>query len=404
MNNTPLKYDVVIVGGGMVGSSLACALANSALSVALVEAYQAPSSWPEGSYDPRVSAITRGSQTFLESLGVWQHILNERASAYEEMRVWDGAGDGSIHFDCAHIGEANLGHIIENRVINKTLMNRAKELDNLTLYCPAKPVQFSAAKNQPADLASLQLDNGMTLQTALLVGADGGQSWLRQQAGILVDVQDYQQNAVVATIHTELSHQNTAWQRFLSAGPLAFLPLSNNSQNEHISSIVWSTSTQQAEYLCALTEKDFLRELENALGKPLGKMLRSDTRAHFPIKAQHAQQYVKPRLALIGDAAHTIHPLAGQGVNLGFADARSLAQVISNAEHKKQDIGSLRTLRRYERSRRGDNALMLETMTLFKTLFSNNSPGLTQLRNAGLRLSNQSQLFKNLIMGKALGH
>jgi 2-octaprenylphenol hydroxylase len=204
---------------------------------------------------------------------------------------------------------------------------------------------------------------------------------------------------VVANVTTEHPHQHTAWQRFLPTGPLAFLPLTNNN----ISSIVWSTTDEEAQRLCELDDTSFNAELEAAFEATLGKALSSGPRASFPIKGQHATHYVKPHLALIGDAAHTIHPLAGQGVNLGFADARRLAETVLSAHEAHRPIGSLKTLRRYERSRRGDNLLMLESMGIFKQLFSNSTPGLSELRNAGLNVANRSSVIKHFFMEKALG-
>jgi len=401
----PKKYDIIIVGGGMVGSALACALGRNAetnntegdntLRLALIEGRKPLTQWPEDSFDLRVSAISRASRTFFETLGVWNGIHEMRATAYTEMHVWDASGNGSIHFDSAEIGEANLGHIIENRIINKALIDRAHAFDNIDIYCPNSPTTLQLDN----DSAKLQLDDGTLLDAELLVGADGGQSWVRQQTDIAVTVSDYQQTAVVANITTEHSHQHTAWQRFLPDGPLAFLPVSNNN----ISSIVWSTGTEEAERLCELDETAFKQELEIAFEAKLGKILHTGPRARFPIKGQHAKHYVKPHLALIGDAAHTIHPLAGQGVNLGFADAQRLAEVVLVAHRSQKRTGSFKTLRRFERARRGDNLLMLEAMGAFKHLFGNNTPGLRELRNIGLDFANRITPVKHFFMAKALG-
>jgi len=400
-----MKYDIIIVGGGMVGTSLACALGDSSLSIALIESHTPHYNWPEESYDLRVSAITRASQSLLDNLGVWESIRTVRTTAYQNMQVWDASGSGNIHFDSADIGEANLGHIVENRIINKALLERAKSSSNINIFCPAKPEQLTLT-NDPlqSNPAKLQLDDGTQLEAKLIIGADGGQSWVRQQASISVDTRDYEQTAVVANVTTELSHQHTAWQRFLPTGPLAFLPLSDTrNSSEYVSSIVWSATPEKAEHLCTIDQAEFLHELKTAFDAKLGKILSTGPRASFPIKGQHATHYVKPQLALIGDAAHTIHPLAGQGVNLGFADVQSLSEIILNAHNTKKNIGSLKTLRRYERSRRGDNLLMLETMGIFKKLFSNNTPGLRELRNAGLNLSNRSTMLKQFFMARALG-
>ena len=394
----------------MVGSALACSLGRGLgagleskanqppLKVAIIENHEPDYQWPKDSFACRVSAITRASQQLLESIGVWQAIADDRITPYGEMVVWDAGGTGSIHFDCAEVGEPNLGHIIENRIINKCLAQRAAEFDNIDIYCPASPRKLALN----ADKAQLELDGGEKLEAELIVGADGGNSWIRQQAGIEISMDDYEQTAVVANVKTALPHQHTAWQRFLPTGPLAFLPLSGSQDSDNHSSIVWSTTPSEAQRLCELTSAEFNSELETAFDHKLGAIVDSGLRASFPIKGRHAQQYVKPHLALIGDAAHTIHPLAGQGVNLGFADAKVLAQTILNAQHSSKPIGSFKTLRRFERSRRGDNLLMLEAMGVFKRLFSNNTPGLRELRSLGLNFADKTSPVKNLFMSYAM--
>ncbi|WP_455198086.1 UbiH/UbiF/VisC/COQ6 family ubiquinone biosynthesis hydroxylase [Kaarinaea lacus] len=392
------QYGVIIVGGGMVGSALACALAPSnqrkKISIALVEGRTPDFNWPNDEFDIRVSAITRASQQLFQQLGVWEDMVAERVSPYSEMHVWDATGDGSIHFDCAEIGEPNLGHIIENRVISKALVEQSARFDNIDLFCPASPKRLLLH----GDYAELELDDGSLLKTELLVGADGGNSWVRQQAGIEVDVRTYNQRAVVTTVKTEHHHQETAWQRFLPTGPLAFLPLTDG-----YSSIVWSTTPEQANELLELDEAAFKTKLADAFEHKLGDIIEVGPRAAFPLKGQHAKHYVKPHLALVGDAAHTIHPLAGQGVNLGFSDVVELAEVVQAAHRDGKAIGSYKILRRYERARRGDNLLMLESMGAFKNLFSNDSSALSQLRNLGLNITDKITPVKHLFMRQAMG-
>jgi len=299
------QYDIVIVGGGMVGSALACALAPSQerkkIKIALIEGRKADTNWSADSFDMRVSAITRASQQLLEKLGVWESMCELRVSPYAEMIVWDATGSGSIHFDCADIGEPNLGHIIENRVISHALMKQAEQFENIDLFCPASPKRLLLH----TDRAQLELEDGMVLESDLLVGADGGNSWIRQQAGIQVHTRTYNQQALVTTVKTEHYHQETAWQRFLPTGPLAFLPLTDG-----YSSIVWSTTPEQANELLELDEATFKTTLAEAFEHKLGDITEVGPRASFPLKGQHAKHYVKPHLALVGDAAHTIHPLA----------------------------------------------------------------------------------------------
>lgn len=388
-------FDIVIVGGGMVGTALACALQNSHYTVALIEGHEPLPlpSWPENEYDLRVSAITRASQHIFRALGVWDEMVKMRVSPFREMFVWDATGKGKIHFDSADLGEASLGHIVENRVTQWALFQQARSQQNLTLFCPDKPTSL-LKQTLPNQGYVVQLDSGEDLSCQLLVAADGARSWVRRQVGITLKTHDYQQTAVVATVRTEKPHRETAWQRFLPTGPLAFLPLT-----EGYSSIVWSTTAQQAEQLLEMKPEEFRSQLQQAFDNKLGDIIESSDRAAFPLKSRHADHYVLPHLALIGDAAHTIHPLAGQGVNLGLADAAALAQVITEAN----SCCSFRALRRYERWRKGENLTMQTAMTGFKTLFSNDDPILSQTRNFGLSLADRMTPVKNVFIRHAMG-
>jgi len=389
-------FDVIIVGGGMVGALLANALADSGLSIAMIDKNQPTTTWDASRFDCRVSAVTRASQRIFESVGVWGAIEKMRASPFREMHVWDATGNGVIHFDSADIGEPCLGHIIENSVIQSALMARLRQFNNITLFFGNKPLQLS----NDDQFAQLQLENHGTLSGKLIVGADGANSWVRQAVGITVNTRDYRQTAVVTTVKTEKFHQETAWQRFTPTGPLAFLPLTDG-----YSSIVWSTTPEQAESLLAMTDQDFNVALGDAFEHKLGAIIESGELASFPLKSQHADNYVKHRIALVGDAAHTIHPLAGQGANLGFADAATLAEVLQDYANdaSARDVGNYSALRRYERWRKGDNLAMLTTMSAFKTLFGNQQPLLSSLRNMGLNLLNNATPAKNLIIRHAMG-
>jgi len=386
--------DIVIVGGGMVGLLLANSLISNNFSIAVVEASAEPEPWDPTQQQQRVSAITLASQQILTNLDVWQNIQAMRVSPFCEMHVWDASGDGEIHFDAADVGQQCLGHIVENNVIQTALQDHAVQHKSLQWFRPAKPSQLKIH----ADDVRLTLDSGDELIAKLIVGADGAHSWIREQAGITVNTTHYNQTAVVATVKTERSHQATAWQRFLPTGPLAFLPLSNGD-----SSIVWSTTPQQAANLVECDDATFKQQLAQALDHQLGDIVETSKRITFPLYAQHADHYVKQRLALVGDAAHTIHPLAGQGVNLGFADAATLSEVIGDALLANKDIGRYDILRRYERWRKTDNLVMLNAMTGFKTLFGTNNPLVTSLRNAGLNITNQFSPVKNMIISHAMG-
>jgi 2-octaprenylphenol hydroxylase len=389
-------YDIIIVGGGMVGATLACGLAEEAeqLSIAVIDANEPNLDWDKDSYDMRVSAITRASQTIFKYIAVWEKIVDQRVSPYRDMFVWDAGGKGEIHFDSADMGETDLGHIIENRVIVKALHQRMEELSQIDLLCPAQieSIEFNEKKTE------LRLKDKTLLSANLVVGADGTRSWIRQQADIAVKGWDFDQAALVTTVKTEKYHQDTAWQRFLSTGPLAFLPLT-----EGYSSIVWSTSPDEAKRLTEISEVEFAEELEHAFASKLGKIESVAGRAVFPLRLFETLNYVKPRLALVGDAAHTIHPLAGQGVNLGLADVASLMDVIVDALNNKKDIGDLKVLRRYERWRRADNRSMLVAMDGLKRLFGSELSVVKDLRNFGLSITNRITPLKNLLMKEAMG-
>ena len=310
------------------------------------------------------------------------------------MHVWDAVGDGEIHFDSADIGEADLGHIIENRVIIKGLHTALAEQETVTPFWPATATQLQCDPRQ----ASLTLDDGKTLTAKVLVGADGANSWVRREAGISVTGWDYDQTALVTWVRPQQDHRETAWQRFLPTGPLAFLPL-----NDGYCSIVWSTSPEHARLLQDMDADRFATELQAAFENTLGPIEQVGPRATFPLRSFETRHYVLPRLALVGDAAHTIHPLAGQGVNLGLADVRSLTEVLAEARTRHRDIGSHSVLRRYERWRRADNRGMLLAMDGFKRLFSTDQPVLAWLRDAGLNFTDRCTPLKNFIMRQALG-
>jgi len=388
------QADIVIVGGGMVGATLACALGDSPLKVILLEAGSGQYALPDKGFELRVSAITRASQRIFETLGVWPGIVARRISPYRDMHVWDATGEGVIHFDSAEIGEATLGHIIENNVISAALYERLSAFENIEVITNTETASITIE----AENASLELKNGNRVNTKLLVGADGSRSVIRQQFDISVRGWDYDHTAVVTYVKTEKPHQETAWQRFLATGPLAFLPLTDN-----YSSIVWSTQPQQAKQLTEMNDTDFCHALAEAFAYTLGEIESTGPRASFPLRFFVANEYVKPRLALVGDAAHTIHPLAGQGVNLGLADVASLAEVLMEAVLQGKDIGSMPVLRRYERWRKADSMSLFVAMDSLKRLFGTEHPAVRWLRNFGLSLTNKVLPLKNHLVRSAMG-
>lgn len=395
MSTNPKQYDLIISGGGMVGATLAAALGNHAIRVAVIDPHIPTLEWPQTEYDIRVSAITRATEKMFAEAGAWSQMRGMRVAPYQHMQVWDQFGDGSIHFDSTDLGEPNLGHIIENSVIHKALLDRLDDLKSVELITPAHITELQ----QHDDHIDITLDNESRLSAKLLVAADGANSWIREEVGIKTTGWLYDQSAVVATIKTEKSHQQTAWQQFMPTGPLAFLPLDQC----HLSSIVWSTSHEEAARLGELNKDDFLTELHEAFGNRLGKMVSVDSRGVFPLQLKHANRYCAERVVLVGNAAHAIHPLAGQGLNLGINDVAELSKLIIDADHAQQDWGDYRLLRRYERVRKGENVAVTAAMDGFKRLFSNDHPLLKTVRNVGLNLANHAGPLKNQIIRQAMG-
>ena len=384
-------FDLIIIGAGMVGATLACLIAQQGLKVAVVEAYLPDSFNEEDPSELRVSAISRASQQAFIEIDAWNYMLEKRVSPYDAMHVWDGTGDGKIHFDAAELGEPNLGHIIENKVIQLALLEVIQESENIELIHPNSLTSYIVDDQQ----VHVTLEDGAKLSAELLVGADGANSLVRSLAGIALKQDDYAQKGLVATVQTEKSHLNTAWQRFIPGGPLALLPLSDGT-----CSIVWTLPADRADYKLALNEEDFNQALGEAFDFHLGEMKVVSKRAAFPLIGRHAEQYVSPRVALVGDAAHTIHPLAGQGVNLGIKDVVELAQVIANTS---RSVGSYSVLRRYERARKGDNLVTQKSMEGFNILFGHDVSLVKTTRNFGLNFVNKLPWVKNEIIKKAMG-
>jgi len=390
-HNNDDHYDIIINGGGMVGATLACLLAKSGRNVAVIESHKAPEFVADSEYDLRVSAISRASQNALTEAGAWDAIIAMRASPYEVMDVWDEAGDGNVRFDAAELGEPDLGHIVENNVTQRAVIDALDELDNADLICPAKMKSFAVDDEKVA----VTLENGKIITAQLLIGADGANSQVRTLAGIDFERDDYGQSGLVTIVKTEKSHEFTAWQRFQSSGPLAFLPLADGS-----SSIVWTLPSDRADYYLSLSKTNFKKALAEALDYKLGKITKVGKRGAFPLRGSQATPYVKERIALVGDAAHTIHPLAGQGVNLGIKDAVELANLVVNS---KGDLGGMKLLRRYERARRGDNVITMRAMEGFRLLFGHSATPVKTARNFGMKMFNQIPLVKNEVIRKAMG-
>ncbi len=390
----PKRFEVIVVGGGLVGATTACALAQGGINVALLEQFNPQRHWTDNSVDLRVSALTKASQNILETLGVWPCIVERGVAPYKDMRVWDAKADGELHFDCADTEFNELGYIVENRVTVAALWDKLDTLDSITCISDAR-----VSKMELIDTGrSIHLADGRYFEADLVIAADGRDSSLRSMAGIDVTGWPYKQDGLVATITTEKSHQMTAWQRFLDEGPLAFLPLRTGQ-----CSIVWTLSTETAKAYLQLNEKDFLEKLEQASAGILGAMLETSKRAAFPLRFQYANQYTDRSFALIGDSAHAMHPLAGQGANAGLLDAAALAELVIKCQRAGRPLSSKKYLRQFERWRKGDNLLMMSSMDVINKTFSSTSLPLISLRSTGMKLINNTGIIKALFNNHAMG-
>ncbi len=406
MNEGAEKFDLVIAGGGIVGATLACLLDGLELRVALVEQRlpdegELPFQESDLRFDPRVSALNESSRQVLGDVGVWSWIQGVRSCDYREMRVWDAEGTGSIHFSAAALGADSLGAIVENSIVLAGIYERLRGQDNLSLV---SPFTSAALESEDGGESVLIGESGRRLQACLLVGADGGNSAIRRLANMSSTEWDYGQAALVTTVRTARSHEFTAWQRFLETGPVAFLPLAAAGESEfRHSSVVWSTQPDEAEKLLRLPDEQFRARLAFAIEHRLGEVEWSDRRFRFPLRQHHADSYVKDNIVLAGDSAHTIHPLAGQGVNLGIRDVAVLAEELRAGLAAGRRLNDPVVLRRYERRRKSDNLGMMWAMEGLHRLFGAQPLPLRWLRNTGLNLVDRAAPLKNFLARRAIG-
>ena len=389
------SLDVVVVGGGMVGAAAALTLARAGFATALVEA-RAPAAWSmEDEVDLRVVGLAPSSVALLDELGVWTSIRDSRAGPYAHMHVWDAATGAAIHFDAADEGRDLLGYIVENNLVQWRLW-QALESAGVQRICPAQVSGYDVLE----DRVQLSLAGAETevLSARLLVAADGAGSPLRSLAGIETQGRDYAQRGVVAHVSTERSHDGTAWQRFLDTGPLALLPLADGR-----SSLVWSLPEAEAQRVMALDDQAFLHELGVASDFRLGRITGSTKRAAFPLKLQLAKNYQAERFVLLGDAAHAVHPLAGQGVNLGLRDVAELRETLIAAREAGQDIAGAHVLRRYARRRRSADTLDALGFDALARIYAWRSPALVTARGLGVRLVDRFAPLKSRLAGHAAG-
>lgn len=385
-------YEAIIVGAGMVGLSCALALSEENFKVVIIESQAL--TWPdEKKTETRVSAINSASLVFLKKIGLLNKIPTEKIAPLIKMLIWDEMGGGHIELDALDLGLKELGSIIANKDIERAAWKALAEHKNVSFHNEA-PLSI---RQEPEHII-LELKE-RKISAHLLIAADGANSWVRQHLGIEAEIKPYSQSGIVALIKTEIPHQQCAFQNFLPTGPLGALPLKNPNEM----AIVWSADSEYAKELLAMEPIQFNSTLKAALADKLGSTSLISERKAFPLVASHAKHYCQERVVLIGDAAHTIHPLAGQGVNLGFMDVRTLALALIDAREKHRDIGALRVLRYYERARKGDNISMLAAMRGFKTLFGSRNTGLIQLRSFGINILNRCGPLKKILMRKGLG-
>ncbi|HEY0199754.1 MAG TPA: UbiH/UbiF/VisC/COQ6 family ubiquinone biosynthesis hydroxylase [Rhodanobacter sp.] len=385
--------DVAVVGGGMVGAAAALALARAGFATALLEA-RAPKAWSvDDEVDLRVVGLAPSSIALLDDLGVWTSIRQSRTGPYSRMHVWDAESGAAIDFDAMSEGRDLLGYIVENNLVQWMLW-QALEAAGVRRLCPAEVRAFEAGENR----IQLELADGGTLAASLLVAADGAASPLRQLAGIGTRGRDYAQRAVVAHVGTERPHADTAWQRFLASGPLALLPLADGR-----SSLVWSLPEAEAQRVLALDEQAFLDELGLASDFRLGRITSTTPRAAFALKLQLAERYQADRLVLLGDAAHAVHPLAGQGVNLGLRDVAELRDTLVAARAAGRDIGAEHVLRRYARRRRSADTLDAMGFDALARIYAWQSPALVSARGLGVRLFDRLGPLKHRLAMHASG-
>lgn len=394
MTKNTLHTEIIIVGAGMVGLVLALALARAGVNVVVIEARSPILQWDDAEPSARVSVINLASERILAQLEILPHISQKALARLARLKVWDGVGNGEIEFDASDIGKPSLGSIVDNREVIKVAWQQLQAFDNVQCFVDQAPDTLYVSD----DFAKIELADGTDIAAPLCVGADGARSWVRAQVDAEVRERSYQQKALIAVVQTELEHQNTGWQVFMPTGPLALLPLSDR----HQCAIVWTHTPEQVDQLAQMNLIEFECEINSAFGLGLGEIKLLGGRQVFPLTMRHARDYIQPRVALAGDAAHTIHPLAGQGVNLGFLDAACLADCILSAREKNADIGALKPLRRYERWRKGDNTEMLLAMRAFKDLFSSTAAFTVQARSYGFNALDRLPWAKRCFMGVAL--
>jgi 2-polyprenylphenol 6-hydroxylase len=387
------SYDLIIVGAGMVGASAALAFARKGYRVAVLERENLDAiTMPAGAdIDLRVSAISPASQQLLSELGVWSEIHRQRCCDYRHMCVWQENGHAKMHFSAQQLATSHLGSIVENRSLVTLLLEQLGYLKNVDIMQLSHIEQLE----QSAQSVSVTTSTGQRIEAELLIAADGRQSSIRTLMKMPLAGGSYHQNAIVANVQTELAHQYTAWQRFLHSGPLAFLPLWDGR-----CSIVWSVDSEQAQSLMAMPQEDFIEALEQAFESTLGRITSCTERAAFALNWHSAEQWLQGRVLLIGDAAHGVHPLAGQGVNLGFADVSVLVDLFNAGESLYQP----KRLRQFERRRKAETVTATHLFSALKSIYGRKHPIIALLRDLGMNVVDKSTLVNRMVTQRALNN
>ena len=390
----PPDTELLIIGGGIVGGAMALLAASAGMDCILVERNMLPAT-ETPTEDPRVLALTLGSRKILTEVQAWQRLAEQDIGLFRHMHVWDENGNGSLFFDSADIGEPVLGYIVRQNLLVSALESVRTGLPGISVHAGAEPAGLSDAGNA----VRVTLSDGREVSAKLLIAADGTGSKVRQLAGIGYPVRRYRQTAVAGIVRTELHHEQVARQRFLTDGPLAFLPMADPNE----CGVVWSTAPGHADELLAMDDEAFRQALEVAFEHTLGAVTDVGVRQSFPLQRAQAQRYCSERIALVGDAAHCVHPLAGLGANLGLLDVAGLFQIVIEANMKGRDPGGRAVLRKYERWRKGENFMVMMTLEGLKYLFENQNLPVPVLRNSGMDLFNSFQALKNFTMRRATG-
>lgn len=392
MANSLHEFDIVIVGGGIVGACAAAVLAKTYEKIALINNSEPPVWNPQQEFGLRVSAINLASSTLLNKAGVWDRVNAMRAYPYLSMSVWEQASTAAIQFNASDTTQDKLGTIVENQVLLFALNEQLSDLANVTRFDQVSLENLTTI-GEHAVLA--ELEGGVKLTAKLLIGADGQQSQVRNSMGIALQRHDYDQVGLVCTVKTERDHEHTAWQCFTEFGPLALLPLS-----EHCCSVVWSVPSERGQMLLNLSDDEFNKQICLAFEHRLGRLTTVSARRSFALLGAQADKYIGDRVALVGDAAHVVHPLAGLGLNLGLEDVQALATALTSS---KRPLGSQRVLRQYERARKSENHIMQKSLESIDYLFRSEGSALKLARAVGVNLSDKLPPLKLLFMQRALG-